>query len=87
MCMRGAPRWAVPRCARHGLAVLGEGDDVEIVAGPAGARLILVAGKPIGEPVAQYGPFVMNTQEEIEQAFRDYQAGHLVRKKAQMTGS
>ncbi len=72
---------------RHGLAVLGEGDDVEIVAGPAGARLILVAGKPIGEPVAQYGPFVMNTQEEIEQAFRDYQAGHLVRKKAQMTGS
>ena len=71
---------------QHSLAVLGEGDQVEIVAGEAGARFILVAGKPIGEPVVQYGPFVMNTQAEIEQAFRDYQAGHLVRKKAQMTG-
>jgi redox-sensitive bicupin YhaK (pirin superfamily) len=71
---------------QHSLAVLGEGDQVEIVAGEAGARFILVAGKPIGEPVVQYGPFVMNTQAEIEQAFRDYQAGQLVRKKAQMTG-
>ncbi|MGA9991142.1 MAG: pirin family protein [Thiobacillaceae bacterium] len=71
---------------QHSLAVLGEGDQVEIVAGEAGARFILVAGKPIGEPVVQYGPFVMNTQAEIEQAFHDYQAGHLVRKKAQMTG-
>ncbi len=71
---------------QHSLAVLGEGDQVEIAAGEAGARFILVAGKPIGEPVVQYGPFVMNTQAEIEQAFRDYQAGHLVRKKAQMTG-
>ncbi len=71
---------------QHSLAVLGEGDQVEIVGGEAGARFILVAGKPIGEPVVQYGPFVMNTQAEIEQAFRDYQAGHLVRKKAQMTG-
>ncbi len=72
---------------QHSLAVLGEGDEVEIIAGHAGARFILVAGKPIGEPVVQYGPFVMNTQAEIEQAFRDYQGGQLVRKKAQMTGS
>jgi len=72
---------------QHSLAVLGDGDDVEIIAGPAGARFILVAGKPIGEPVVQYGPFVMNTQAEIEQAFRDYQTGYLVRKKAKMTGS
>jgi redox-sensitive bicupin YhaK (pirin superfamily) len=72
---------------RHSLAVLGEGDEVDLVAGPDGARFILVAGKPIGEPVVQYGPFVMNTRQEIEQAFADYQAGKLVRSKAVMTGA
>ena len=39
------------------------------------ARLILVAGRPLGEPIAQYGPFVMNTGEQIEQTLRDYRAG------------
>jgi redox-sensitive bicupin YhaK (pirin superfamily) len=40
-----------------------------------GARLILVAGKPLNEPIAQWGPFVMNSREEIEQAFEDFRAG------------
>ena len=39
--------------------------------------MILLAGRPLREPVVQYGPFVMNTREEIEQAIRDYQAGKL----------
>ncbi len=42
------------------------------------AALILVAGRPLREPVAQYGPFVMNTREEIHQAIADYQAGKFV---------
>ena len=62
--------------------MLGDGDTVELRAGPAGARLILVAGKPIGEPAVQYGPFVMNTREEVEQAMRDYRDGTLVRAAA-----
>src|SRR4051812_23142255 len=52
-----------------------DGDDVLIAAGAAPTRLILVAGKPLNEPVAKYGPFVMNTQEQIVQAIRDYQSG------------
>lgn len=68
----------------HGLAVLGQGDEVQLVATAEGARFILVAGRPIGESIVQHGPFVMNTREEIEQAFRDYQSGKLVQKKAVM---
>jgi redox-sensitive bicupin YhaK (pirin superfamily) len=51
---------------------------VVITAGESGARFILLAGKPIGEPVVQYGPFVMNSREEIEQALADYRDGTLV---------
>lgn len=57
------------------LAVLGAGNSVSLAAGESGARMILVAGAPIGEPVVRHGPFVMNTREEIQQAFADYSAG------------
>jgi redox-sensitive bicupin YhaK (pirin superfamily) len=59
---------------RGRIAVLSPGDEVT-VASAAGARLILIAGKPLREPVAKYGPFVMNTPDELRQAFADYQAG------------
>ena len=45
---------------------------VAITGGPYGAEALVLQGRPIGEPVAQYGPFVMNTKAEIEQAFADY---------------
>lgn len=67
----------------HSFAVLSKGDQVKIVANTA-SRFILVAGKPINEPIVQYGPFVMNTEDEIHQAFTDYQQGKLVRNKASM---
>jgi quercetin 2,3-dioxygenase len=70
----------------HELAVLEDGEGVTLQGGEAGARFILVAGSPIGEPIVQYGPFVMNRQEEIEDAFRDYQQGRLVRTRASMEG-
>jgi len=63
---------------RGQLAVLSLGDGVTVEGGPKGGRLILVAGRPLREPVAKYGPFVMNTPAEIHQAIADYQAGKFV---------
>jgi redox-sensitive bicupin YhaK (pirin superfamily) len=57
------------------LAVLGRGDEVALAATAAGTRAILVAGQPLREPVARYGPFVMNTRAEIMQAVDDLRAG------------
>ncbi|EUC70752.1 pirin [Alcanivorax sp. 97CO-5] len=61
----------------HHLATLTDGDNVKLVAGKRGARLLLLSGKPLGEPIVQYGPFVMNTQSEINQTLRDYCDGTL----------
>ncbi|MCP3667987.1 MAG: pirin family protein [Gammaproteobacteria bacterium] len=56
------------------LALLSDGDGVEIKSSET-SQLLLIAGEPIGEPIARHGPFVMNTNQEIEQAYRDYQDG------------
>jgi redox-sensitive bicupin YhaK (pirin superfamily) len=61
--------------------LLSDGDSVRIEAGEQGARVLLLSGKPIREPIVQYGPFVMNTREEIEQAIADYQAGTLTKEQ------
>ena len=61
--------------ATHELGVLGGGDAFVVRGGAQGARLILVAGRPLREPVARHGPFVMNTREQIMQAFVDFQEG------------
>ena len=61
---------------RGEMALLSHGDTVHIEA-DQDSRMILVAGRPLNEPIARYGPFVMNTQEEIHQAFDDYRAGRL----------
>lgn len=58
------------------LAVLGKGDSVALAASGR-AQALLLSGVPLREPVVQYGPFVMNTEREIEQAIRDYRAGKL----------
>jgi hypothetical protein len=61
--------------AAQQMAVLGGGNALHLAAGSSGARLILVAGRPLREPVMRHGPFVMNTRQELMQAFVDFQEG------------
>jgi redox-sensitive bicupin YhaK (pirin superfamily) len=60
------------------LVVFGDGDYVKVGTAESPVRFLLVSGKPLGEPIARHGPFVMNTREEIEQALRDIRQGTFV---------
>lgn len=62
---------------RGEIALLTTGDHVALETGAERARLMLVAGRPLNEPIARYGPFVMNTRDEIYQAFADFRDGRL----------
>lgn len=73
--MAGAFRTGATEVGQSTLAIMGPGSDLELVGTAQSSEIILLTGLPIGEPVARYGPFVMNTQAELEQAFADYRAG------------
>ncbi len=77
----GSGRIAGDALPTHALAMLSPGEEFTVEATDA-LRCILVAGRPLREPIVQYGPFVMTSREEIEQAFADYRDGKLVRKRA-----
>ncbi|MEZ5420176.1 MAG: pirin-like C-terminal cupin domain-containing protein [Vicinamibacterales bacterium] len=61
--------------ANRSLLVFDSGDEIRVRAGDEGLRFLLVSGAPIGEPVAWHGPIVMNTQQELSQAFAQLRAG------------
>jgi len=75
-CYDGSLEIGGERICAGTAALLSPGDSV-ILDGEPGCGALLIAGKPIGEPVVQYGPFVMNSNAEIEQALRDYRDGTL----------
>jgi len=60
------------------LVIFGDGDEVHVAGDGGPVRFLLVSGAPLGEPIARYGPFVMNTREEIEQALLDLRAGTFI---------
>ena len=65
--------------SRPGLVVFGDGDYIQAGTASEPFRFLLVSGKPLDEPIARYGPFVMNTQQEIQQALEDLRNGTFVR--------
>ncbi|AAM32593.1 Pirin [Methanosarcina mazei Go1] len=67
------------------LVLYGAGDSIEVTAGDEGVRFLLMSGRPIGEPVAWYGPIVMNTKEELRAAFEEYRQGTFARDAERQT--
>ena len=63
------------------LVLFDRGDEIQVQAGEDGIRFLLVSGKPLVEPVAWYGPIVMNTQAELRQAFEELERGTFLREK------
>ena len=78
---QGEVRFGPERTAARApaLVVFGDGDLVEAAGAPGGGRFLLAAARPLGEPIARHGPFVMNTRAEIEEALRDLRSGHFIR--------
>ncbi|MCZ6831843.1 MAG: hypothetical protein O7F73_20065 [Gammaproteobacteria bacterium] len=68
-------RWGGGKLSRRQLALTSTGETLTLEAGEQGGQALVLRGQALREPVAHYGPFVMNTQEEIEQAISDYRLG------------
>ena len=77
----GGLRLAEGPLAAGSMVVLGDGDEVVLAAGDAGARCLLAAGRPLREPIAWWGPIVMNTEEELRTAIADYRDGTFVARR------
>jgi redox-sensitive bicupin YhaK (pirin superfamily) len=78
---QGEVRFGPERTAARApsLVIFGDGDLVEAAGAPGGGRFLLAAARPLGEPIARHGPFVMNTRVEIEEALQDLRSGHFIR--------
>jgi redox-sensitive bicupin YhaK (pirin superfamily) len=66
-------------CGDGTIVLYGDGEEVSVTPEKNGVRFLLISGRPIGEPVAWYGPIVMNTQEELRIAFEEYQKGTFIK--------
>jgi len=80
---QGEVRFGPQQTSTHApaLVIFGDGDLVEASAGAGGGRFLLAAARPLHEPIARYGPFVMNTRAEIEQTLADLRTGNFIRKE------
>ena len=61
------------------LVLFEDGDEIKVTTGASSVRFLLISGKPLNEPIAWYGPIVMNTQEELRTAFEEYQNGTFIK--------
>lgn len=75
----GTPESGAVEVGNRTLVLFGDGDEIEVAAGGEGMRFLLISGRPLGEPVAWQGPIVMNTQEELRQAFEELRTGTFLR--------
>ncbi len=71
--------WPLTNKGNAACKVFGDGKGIRVAAGEEGVRFLLIAGKPLGEPVAWQGPIVMNTREELRLAFEEYRQGTFIK--------
>ena len=76
---RAGTRRRVDEVGNRSLVLFDRGDEIVVQAGDEGIRFLLVSGKPIEEPVAWYGPIVMNTEEELRQAWQELENGTFIK--------